>query len=379
MVKSFKLGISASQYSTGHTPESTTYLLKDEVGKDHAIFTGDTLFIGDVGRPDLAAKSDLTIQDLAGMLYDSLQQKILPLADEVIVYPGHGAGSACGKNISKETVSTVGVQRQMNYALQPMSKEQFIEVVTDGLETPPAYFPENVKLNKGGYEDISLILERNQKALSVSEFEVAAKDALILDTRTPDEYEQGHVPNSINIGLNGQFAPWVGALISISQPLVLVASEDKVYESVLRLARVGFTQVKGYLAGGVAAWEAAEKPVRKVASITAEEIKQFPDQEIIDVRRSTEYATDHIVGAKSLSLVELEERLDELDPAKPYIIHCAGGYRSMIAASMMKNKGFDHVTNVYGGFAAIKKVAGITTESGACPNQLKREALLAKK
>mgnify|MGYP003572975374 FL=1 len=338
-------------HTPGHTMESSTYLLIDENEKDHAVFTGDTLFIGDVGRPDLAVKSDLTKEDLAGMLFESLQHKILPLADEVIVYPGHGAGSQCGKNLSKETVSTIGEQRKFNYALQPMAKEQFVDVVTEGIAAPPAYFPENARINREGYQNIDEVLKRNLNALPLEQFEAEInKGAMVLDTRHENLFEKASLYNSVNIPLNGQYAVWVGSLIPINKPLVLITEPGKEHESVLRLARVGFENVAGYLEGGVEAWEKAEKEVQTLSSIEPEEMMSYIHKgyELLDVRRSTEAETEHVAGAINISLVELENRIGELDKNQNYVIHCAGGYRSMIASSILVNHGFKHIVNIHG-------------------------------
>ena len=365
-------------HTPGHTMESSTYLLIDENEKDHAVFTGDTLFIGDVGRPDLAVKSDLTKEDLAGMLFESLQHKILPLADEVIVYPGHGAGSQCGKNLSKETVSTIGEQRKFNYALQPMAKEQFVDVVTEGIAAPPAYFPENARINREGYQNIDEVLKRNLNALPLEQFEAEInKGAMVLDTRHENLFEKASLYNSVNIPLNGQYAVWVGSLIPINKPLVLITEPGKEHESVLRLARVGFENVAGYLEGGVEAWEKAEKEVQTLSSIEPEEMMSYIHKgyELLDVRRSTEAETEHVAGAINISLVELENRIGELDKNQNYVIHCAGGYRSMIASSILVNHGFKHIVNIHGGFAKIKNVDGVELITGKCPTTLRKEKL----
>ncbi len=344
-------------HTPGHTLESSCYLLIDENGKDHAVFTGDTLFVGDVGRPDLAIKSDLTINDLAGMMYDSLNAKIKPLADEVIVYPAHGAGSSCGKNIGKETFSTIGTQKQMNYALQPMSKEAFVKAVTEGLSAAPNYFAWDARLNKEGYSNIDEVLRKNTKALAVEVFEAEiSKGALVLDVRSPDDFENGFVPNSINIGLNGQYAPWVGALIDPNVILVLVADEGKEAEAVLRLARVGYENVNGFLSGGIAAWKKAGKKADTIHSVTAEEFvgNLNPSTNVLDVRKPGEVESGMIENANHICLSQLQNELHSLDKNKEYVIHCAGGYRSMMAASIMKREGFEHLTNVYGGMGKIK-------------------------
>lgn len=365
-------------HTPGHTMESSTYLLIDEKDKNHAVFTGDTLFIGDVGRPDLAVKSDLTAEDLAALLYDSLYGKILPLADDVIVYPGHGAGSQCGKNLSSETVSTIGQQRKFNYALQPMSKAQFIEVVTDGIAPPPAYFPENARINREGYQNIDEILKRNLQPLSLGKFEAKiTSGALVLDTRHEKYYEQGSLKDSVNIPLNGQFAVWVGSLIPISKPLVLITETGKEHESVLRLARVGFENVLGYLEGGIETWKNSGKTVQTVTSIDPKEIMDYVTKgyEILDVRRSTEAETEHVSGAINISLVDLENRMNELDKNGRYLVHCAGGYRSMIASSILSRNEFKQIINIHGGFSEIKKVGNVALIAGKCPTTLRKEKL----
>lgn len=344
-------------HTPGHTLESSCYLLIDENGKDHAVFTGDTLFVGDVGRPDLAIKSDLTIDDLAGMMYDSLNSKIKPLADDVIVYPAHGAGSSCGKNIGKETFSTIGTQKQMNYAMQTMSKAEFIKAVTEGLSAAPNYFAWDAKLNKEGYASIDDVLQKNTKALSVEEVETEiSKGALVLDVRSPDDFEKGFIPNAINIGLNGQYAPWVGALIDPKISLVLVADEGKETEAVLRLARVGYENVKGFVNGGIASWQNAGKKIETIESISAEKFvaELNSDSNVLDVRKPGEVEGGMIENANHICLSQLQSKLDTLDKNKHYTIHCAGGYRSMMAASIMKQKGFNKVTNVLGGMGKIK-------------------------
>ncbi|GAB3795657.1 MBL fold metallo-hydrolase [Spirosoma humi] len=350
-------------HTPGHTPESTTYLLIDETGKERAIFTGDTLFIGDVGRPDLAIKGDLTEHDLAGMLYDSLQAKIMPLPDDVIVYPAHGAGSACGKNMSKETTDTLGNQKRFNYALRAKSKADFIEKVLDGLTAAPAYFAENARLNKEGYEPIDRVMQRGSQALSPIAFEAAVNEvsALILDVREAADFAKGFIPNSINIGLNGQFAPWVGALIpELTQPIALVAPDGQESETVLRLARVGYDHCIGFLEGGFSAWQQANKEVDTIESISAEEFakrwQQNPAIPVIDVRKPAEFAGEHVEGAENLPLDNLNDHMAEISRTEPVYVHCAGGYRSMVANSILKARGFDNVVNVAGGLAAIRKV-----------------------
>ena len=349
-------------HTPGHTPESTTYLLLDEAGKEHAIFTGDTLFIGDVGRPDLAIKGDLTERDLAGMLYDSLQTKIMPLADTVIVYPAHGAGSACGKNMSKETTDTLGNQKRFNYALQAKSREDFVEKVLDGLTTAPAYFAENARLNKEGYESIDQVMKRGSQALSPVAFEAAVNEtgALILDVRKAAEFASGFIPNAINIGLDGQFAPWVGALIpDVAQPIALVAPIGQEEETVLRLARVGYDNCIGFLKGGFAAWKEAGNEVDTIDSISADTFasqqQQHPESKVVDVRKPVEFASGHVAGAENFPLDNLNDYMAEMSQNEPVYVHCAGGYRSMIANSILKARGFDNVVNVEGGIAAIQK------------------------
>lgn len=363
-------------HTPGHTMESSTYLLIDENGKNHAVFTGDTLFIGDVGRPDLAVKSDLTQEDLAGLLYDSLHNKILPLADDVIVYPAHGAGSLCGKNMSSETVSTIGEQRKMNYALQPMTRDQFIEVVTDGIAPPPAYFPENARINREGYNNIDEVLKRNLKPLSLEQFEDAVnRGALVLDTRHENLFEKASLRYSLNIPLNGQYAVWVGSLIPIDREIVLITEEGKEYESVLRLARVGFENVTGYLQGSVETWSKSGKAVQTISSIEPENMMDYVSKgyEILDVRRSTEAETEHVSGAINISLIDLENRISELDKNQKYLVHCAGGYRSMIASSILTNQGFKNILNIHGGFSKIKTVPNVELVAGKCPTTLRKE------
>ena len=347
-------------HTPGHTLESTTYLLKDESGKDYCIFSGDTLFIGDVGRPDLAQKSDLTKEDLAGMLYDSLRNKIMVLADEVIVYPAHGAGSACGKNMSKETFDTLGNQKQHNYALRStLSKSDFISEVTDGLLPPPVYFPENVRMNREGYESIHAVLERGARPLTPAAFEAVANEtgALVLDTRKPEIFALGFIPNSINIGIDGGFAPWVGALIpDIRQPLLLVTDEGRENEVITRLARVGYDHAIGYLQGGIAGWKAAGFETDSVNSISAEEFaKRFSQSSlnVIDVRKPGEFEAEHIENARNLPLDFINDHMASYPKNEPFYIHCAAGYRSMIAASILKSRGYNEVIDVAGGYKAI--------------------------
>ncbi|TXE07525.1 MBL fold metallo-hydrolase [Gelidibacter salicanalis] len=363
-------------HTPGHTLESTTFLLIDENGNDHAIFSGDTLFLGDVGRPDLAIKSDLTKEDLAGMLFDSLRTKIMTLADDVIVYPAHGAGSACGKNLSKETVGTIGDQKLTNYALRTeMTREEFITEVLDGMPPPPQYFAKNALMNKTGYDAFDLVLETGNVPLTPEDFEAIAnhEDALVLDVRTQDDFSAGHVPNSIFIGLNGQFAPWVGALITdLKQPLLLIVPEGKSEEAVTRLSRVGYDNTLGYLEGGIAAWKAAGKEVGTLDSISAETFAQKATSDainILDVRKDGEYQASHLEDAQHFALDVINDNMNHIDPKKTYHIHCAGGYRSVIAASILKARGFDKLVDVAGGFAAIKTTDLPVTEF-VCPSTL---------
>ena len=364
-------------HTPGHTMESTTYLLKDENGKDHAIFSGDTLFLGDVGRPDLSQKSEtMTQEDLAGLLFDSLRTKIMPLANDVIVYPAHGAGSACVKNMMKETVDSLGNQKKMNYALRAnMTKKEFIDEVTDGLLPPPQYFPLNVKMNKEGYEDVQEVIERSVKALSPNAFEAAANEteAIILDVRHQDNFAKAHIPRSIFIGLKGGFAPWVGALIAdVKQPLLLVVDKGLEEEAITRLSRVGFDGTLGYLDGGIEAWKNANKDLDTVESISAETFKNALKKSIpvFDVRKETEFSASHIEEAVLTPLDFLNDHLAEFPNKEAFYLHCAGGYRSMIAASILKSRGIHNLIDVAGGFAAIKKV-GIPVTDFACPTNLK--------
>lgn len=351
-------------HTPGHTPESSCFLLLDEKGKEHCLFTGDTLFIGDVGRPDLL-DGKMSKEELAGMLYESLNNKVKTLPDDVIIYPAHGAGSACGKNISKETWSTLGEQKKSNYALQPMDKETFIKSVTDGLTAPPAYFFKDAMINKNGYESIDDVMQRNTKALSAADVKKEmANGALVLDTRHPDEFEKGFIPGAINIGLDGgPYAVWLGTVVDITKPLVIVAPEGREDEAVLRCARVGFENVRGVLKGGIAAWASAGEKVETVTSITAEDFaKKVGSEIVLDVRKPGEYESGHVQGAQHLELADLEKNLSQLDKNKNYLIHCAGGYRSMIASSILKAHGFTRITNVYGGYNKIKN-SGVKIEN----------------
>lgn len=366
-------------HTPGHTMESTCYLLKDENGKDVGLFSGDTLLIGDVGRPDLAQKvaADLTQDKLAGYLFDSLRNKIMPLADDITVYPAHGAGSACGKNMSKETTDTLGNQKKTNYALRAnMTKEEFIKEVTTGLVAPPAYFPLNVMMNIQGYDSIDKVLERGQHALSPDGFEAAANEtgALILDTRDPQTFAQGFVPNSINIGIDGQFAPWVGAMIpDIKQEILLVTDEGREEEVVTRLARVGYDYTIGYLKGGFNAWKNAGKEVDTIKSVTADELADISQKEkinILDVRKKSEYLSEHLVEAENAPLDFINDSMAQIDKKKTYYVHCAGGYRSMIFNSILRARGFDNLIDVKSGFKALKESNKFKISDYVCPSTL---------
>lgn len=355
-------------HTPGHTMESTTYLLRDKDGEDQALFTGDTLFLGDVGRPDLAQKADdMTQEDLAGILYDSLRTKIMPLSDNIMVYPAHGAGSACGKNMMKETVDTLGHQKEMNYALRAdMTKEEFVKEVTDGLLPPPAYFPMNVKMNKEGYKDIDEVIAQGENALTPDAFEIVANDtgAVMLDVRHQSDFAKGHIPGSIFIGIDGGFAPWVGALImDVKQPILLIGDEARIEETIMRLSRVGFDNTLGYLKGGFESWKKAGRELDTVTSVPAIQLKEALDTDektpVFDVRKPGEFESDHVVSAHLTPLSDLNKHLSEY-PNKPFFLHCAGGYRSMIAASILKQRGIHNAIEVQGGFNAIKE-AGIKT------------------
>ncbi len=364
-------------HTPGHTMESTTYLLMDADGREHAIFSGDTLFIGDVGRPDLAQKGDLTQDDLAGYLFDSLRSKIMTLPDEVIVYPAHGAGSACGKNMSKETTDLLGNQKKTNYALRAdMTKEEFIKEVTDGLLPPPQYFAQNVAMNKSGAADLDKILEVGNVGLDVETFEAMAnhEGALVLDTRSAQAFANGHVPNSIFIGIDGSFAPWVGALIpDLQQPIVFLAEEGREEEVVTRLSRVGYDNTLGYLKGGMDAWQKAGKELETVKSIPATEFKAIYENQnplVLDVRKPGEFEAEHVENAVTFPLDFISENMGELDKETEYHIHCAGGYRSMIAASILKSRGYHKLVDVAGGYKAITE-AGLPVTDYVCPSTLK--------
>ena len=365
-------------HTPGHTMESTTYLIIDETGKEHGLITGDTLFIGDVGRPDLAQHviADLTQEKLAGHLYDSLRNKIMPLSDDLIVYPNHGAGSACGKKMSKETTDTLGNQKKANYALDPaLTKEQFIAVLLDGLTTPPGYFPQNVLMNIKGYESLDTVLERAKTPLNAVEFEVAANEtrALILDTRDGVSFARAFIPNSINIGIDGNFAQWVGEMIpDVSQEILLVAEPEKLEESLIRLSRVGYDNVIGYLKGGFQTWLDAGKETDSFQRISATEFEQMykTDKKVIfDVRKKSEFDAEHVVGAINVPLNQINQHLAQFPKDKPFVIYCAGGYRSMVAASILKQRGWTDFVDVIGGFGAISKQDVPKTEY-VCPTTL---------
>lgn len=351
-------------HTPGHTMESSCFLLKDESGKEVAIFTGDTLFIGDVGRPDLAqkVKAELTPEILAGHLYHSLREKIMPLPDDIIVYPAHGAGSACGKMMSRETVDTLGHQKKTNYALRAdMSKEEFIKELLTGLTAPPQYFPLNVMMNIQGYDSIKEVIQRGTRPLGVEAFEAAANEtgAVILDTRDPEKFAKGFIPNSINIGIDGNFAPWVGSLIpDIKQPILIVADEFREEEVVTRLARVGYDHAIGYLKGGFEAWEKAGRETDEISSITAEElaaIKKHEKVTLLDVRRRSEYDSEHVEGAENAPLDYMTDSMLKVKKNGPVYVHCASGYRSMIFTSILKARGYDNVIDIKGGYKALKE------------------------
>ena len=364
-------------HTPGHTMESTTYLLRDNNGKDIAIFSGDTLFLGDVGRPDLAQKAkEITQDDLAGFLFDSLRNKIMPLSDDVIVYPAHGAGSACGKKMMKETVDTLGNQKQMNYALRAdMTKEEFIEEVTDGLLPPPQYFPLNVKMNKSGYDDIEKVLDRGMKGLNPDAFELLANEsgAIIIDVRHQNDFVKGHIPQSIFIGLDGGFAPWVGALIgNVKQPLLIISPQGREEETITRLSRVGFDHTLGYLEGGFEAWKNSGKEYDIISRIVAKDLEGFIKEkkvDVFDVRKESEYISEHIPNAQNTPLDFLNDHLNQFPEKDTFYVHCAGGYRSVIAASILKKRGIHNLVDVQGGFKAIKET-NIELSDYICPSTI---------
>ena len=365
-------------HTPGHTMESTCYLLLDESGKEHALFSGDTLFLGDVGRPDLAQKAaSMTQEDLAGLLFDSLRTKIMTLPDSTIVYPGHGAGSACGKNMSKETVGSIGDQKATNYALRAdMTKEEFVKEVTDGLLPPPAYFPMNVQMNKEGYSDVDQIIAKGQNALSPAAFEAAANEtgAVVLDVRHQFEFVKEHVPRSTFIGIDGGFAPWVGALIKdVKQPILLITPEGRLKETITRLSRVGFDNIIGYLDGGIKSWKEDGRDVDAIETITAEALVALLEKEnsyVVDVRKETEFNAEHLADAINAPLDNLNDHLPVFKEDGTTYMHCAGGYRSVIANSILKAKGIHNVIDVLGGFGAIRKT-GVETTDFVCPSTKK--------
>ncbi|WP_162343629.1 MBL fold metallo-hydrolase [Cyclobacterium salsum] len=366
-------------HTPGHTMESSVFLVKDETGKEVALFTGDTLFIGDVGRPDLAQKviKDLTQEKLAAHLYDSLREKIMPLADHLIVYPAHGAGSACGKNMSKETSDTLGNQKKTNYALQEMSKEDFIKEVLTGLTPPPSYFPQNVLMNIQGYDSIDEVLDRGQQALSPDAFEAAANEtgAVVLDTRKPEVFAKGFIPNAINIGIDGSFAVWVGTLIpDVKQEILVVADEGREEEVITRLARVGYDHALGYLKGGFDAWKDAGKEVDIIPMVSVDELsnlkKANSEMKILDVRKASEHTSEHLIGAENVPLDYINETLAEINREQTYYVHCAGGYRSMIFNSVLRARGYDNLVDIQGGFDAIKASGKFEVSEYVCPTTL---------
>ncbi len=346
-------------HTPGHTLESSCYLLKDEEGKDYCLFSGDTLFVGDVGRPDLL-DGKMSKEELASLMYDSLNSKIKPLADDIILYPAHGPGSSCGKNLGPETYSTVGAQKENNYALQEMSREEFIAQVTEGITAPPSYFFDDARLNKTGYASLDAVIEKGNTALDLATFEARRSEGItVIDARIPDEFELGFIPNAINIGLNGQYAIWAGTLLPIHEPILLVCPEGKEEEAVMRLARVGFDQIQGFLKGGFDTWKNSGNRMDMVISITPEELAldfKHSTIEVLDVRKPSEWDTCHLEGATHGSLQELDKMIPNLNKGAQIYVHCAGGYRSMIAASMLKAAGFSLVKNVYGGWSKIKEL-----------------------
>jgi glyoxylase-like metal-dependent hydrolase (beta-lactamase superfamily II)/rhodanese-related sulfurtransferase len=368
--ETFSLGALAIKalHTPGHTLESTCYLLHDESGKAHCLFSGDTLFVGDVGRPDLAQSQDLSVHDLAGLLYDSLQQKIVPLADDVILYPAHGPGSACGKNLGPHTQSTIGAERAGNYALKAATKEDFIKEVTDGLSEPPSYFPINAEINKKGYDSIDTILQNGLTPLSVVEVkEALAENTIVLDTRPAVQFTQGFVPGSIFIGLEGRFAEWAGSLLPFNHPIILITEGGNERETIVRLARVGFSQVTGYLQGSFEAWVAAGEPIDLIIDVEADELAMdIPFDEnlvVLDVRKPAEFADGHVKEARNIPLDELTDpaAMAEIEEEQNVYVHCAGGYRSVIAASLLKRQGIHNLRNVVGGWARIKEQKNIET------------------
>ncbi|MEM9835842.1 MAG: MBL fold metallo-hydrolase [Bacteroidota bacterium] len=363
-------------HTPGHTMESSCFLLRDEKGKAVGLFTGDTLFIGDVGRPDLAQKviAELTQDKLARHLYASLRNKIMPLADDIIVYPGHGAGSACGKNMSKETTDTLGNQKRTNYALRAdMTEAEFVDELLNGLMPPPGYFPQNVLLNIKGYESLDTVMEQGSRALTVSEFELIANEteALIIDTRSKDAFRKGFIPNSIFIGIDGSFATWVGTLIpDVKQELLIVADEDRVEEVITRLARVGYDNAQGYLKGGFAAWEQAGKEVDVVASVTVDQLAALDHPMIVDARKASEYQSEHVIGAMNAPLDYINESMKKIVSPDQYYVHCASGYRSMVFISILQARGYRNLVDIKGGFKALKASEQFEISDYVCPTTM---------
>lgn len=350
-------------HTPGHTMESSCFLIIDEQGKEHSLFSGDTLFIGDVGRPDLAQKGDITQEVLAGYLFDSLRNKVMTLPDDVIVFPGHGAGSACGKNMSNETTDTLGNQKATNYALRAdMTRDEFIKEVITGLVAPPQYFPKNAVMNKMGYESFSEVLKRGTRAMDVETFEMVANEtgALLLDTRDPNIFVRGFIPNAINIGITGSFAPWVGALIpDLKQEILIIADPDQVEEVVTRLSRVGYDNAIGFLEGGFEAWKNAGKEVDTIESVSAttlaERLKNDSNAVILDARKKSEYDSQHVLDALNTPLDFINDSLSRINKNVTNYVHCAGGYRSVIFISILKARGFSNLVNVEGGFKSIQE------------------------
>ena len=369
--ETFQLGKVSIQalHTPGHTLESTCYLLQDEAGKPHALFTGDTLFVGDVGRPDLSS-GNLTKEDLASLMYDSLQQKILPLPDDVIVYPAHGAGSSCGKNLGPENFSTIGEQKKLNYALQPQSREDFVRAVITGLDDAPQYFPINARINQEGYDPLEKILEKGLTPLSITKFKELSEesDVILLDTRTATEFTQGFVPGSISIGLEGRFAEWAGSLLPFDKPILLITTPGMERETVVRMARVGFSDIRGFLQGGFTAWKDAGEEIDLIIDVEADELAMdLPFDEnliVLDVRREAEFADGHVRGALNLPLNDLTDpgNMANIEDDHNVYVHCAGGYRSVIAASLLKRQGIHNVRNILGGWAKIKEQTKIETD-----------------
>ena len=366
--ETFKIGELTIEvlHTPGHTLESTCYLLKDATGKDHCVFTGDTLFVGDVGRPDLAQKAEeITMNDLAGMMYDSIHSKLFPLADDVIVYPAHGPGSSCGKNLGPHTSSTIGEEKQTNYAMKASTKEEFIKEVTDGIAAPPQYFPINAMINKEGYDSLDEVLRQGMTTLSVEDFKkiAAEKDTIILDTRRADDFTQEFIPGSISIGLEGRFAEWAGSLLPFNAPMLLVTEPGKEKETIIRLARVGFSKVQGYLAGGFSSWKKAGEPIDMIINVEADELMMdipFDDRlVVVDVRKPAEFADGHLKNAQNIPLNEMSDpaSMANLEEDQNIYVHCAGGYRSVIATSLIKRQGMHNIRNIVGGWSSIKEQA----------------------